>query len=181
MYYKQNQLAVKSYSSGLGDVKEDPSHTQPLAGSTFVFKYNTSTGLPTKQLNEAFAEMMKVGTAMFGDRNLFGPQIFEVTGVGFSNSQIRIWMKFYNDLGTLFGFVPGTLSQFVGRFDQILEKHLGKGAANFDSVYLITGTTKKVSGSPAWDVIGPFVPYVAAIAAAYFLIPPVIRELRKKQ
>ena len=182
MYNNQNQLAVKSYSSGLGQIEKDPAHTEPLAGAVYVFKYSTTGSLATKPLNEAFAELMKAGSGIFESRNLFSSQrIYEVTGAGFSNAEIRIWIKFYTDLGTLFGAVHGTLAQFVGKFDQILAKHLGRGVANFEGAYLMSGKDRKVSGSALWDIIGPFIPYVAAIAGAYFLIPPIIRELRKKQ
>jgi len=180
MYANIKNELVKSYSSGLGQIEKDPGTTEPQAGSIFVFIYSTAGSLATKPLNEAFAEMMKQGKGIF-DRNLFGPQMYEVTGVGFSNGEIRIWVKFYTDLGAYFGFIHYSLAAFVGGFDKILAKHLGNGVANFKGVYQMSGTSKTVSGSIIWDVLRPILPYAAAIGAAYFLIPPIIRELRKKQ
>jgi len=185
MYSNTKKIPVKPYFTGLGQIEVDPQKTAAATGSVFVFIFSAPGAIATDVWNALGKDLMQIGKEWW--KWMFGTTLYEVQGAGYSNGQIRIWVVFRSDENR-------AVAELIPTLKAVLDKYLGKGTCSYQKTILMSGQSAEIK-STVEKVIESTVGAVAKgvgielkklvvpaliIAGAYFLIPPVIRELKKK-
>jgi len=188
MYSNTEKQIVKSYSGGLGQDSIVPDETMPTRGSRYLFVFDLARAISISEwgniksdlYNKNFGKEATIvipfitPTAFYVDSMVHDP----------SAEQIRVYVKTpqegldFPGQPLLDWLVPYTLGNIQAKIEGVFSKRLGRGVANFIAAYFLTGIKKS---TPVTKGTRDIIKYAAIIAGAYFLIPPIIRELRKKQ
>jgi len=188
MYSNTEKQIVKRYSGGLGQDSIVPDETMPTRGSRYLFVFDLArviyvsewTNIKSDFSNPNFGKEATIvipfitPTAFYVDSVVHDP----------STEQIRVYVKTpqegldFPGQSLIDWAFPYTMGNIQAKIEGVFNKRLGKGVANVIAAYFLTGIKKS---TPVTKGTRDIIKYAALIGAAYFLIPPIIRELRKKQ
>lgn len=180
MYVNIKSRVVKSYSGGLGQEKIDPEGIVATVGSRYLFVYQFGRVITVSESTLIKTKLFALGHEGFIP---FLPKFWAVDTYVYDPpaKQIRVYATIIHaglGIPIISNIIaPLKIVDLQEGINKAMVAVFGIGTANFAGAYFMSGIKKE---APLTQATSSLFTWAIAIGAAYFLIPPIIRELRKK-